>query len=214
MLDHYLWWPYNQVGLDKQMETIQINFLKKIKGLKDIPYTDQLSKCKLLSMKRKQEYTMTIWTFKNIQNGRFKTNKTLRRGQFVIYEPLKGKVHRFKTLYWNSVFNMGPRIYNSLPKSIRGLRCDYIFFEIVLKHFLHNIVPNDGNPILQYLPNYSDWSIPISLGKTYWDSKLVKQNKRNQLNETQEVLHNKRIQSVQESWRSQFNNILGEEINS
>ena len=121
-------------------------------------------------MKRKQEYTMAIWTFKHIQNGRFKTNTTIRRGQFVIYEPLKGKVQRFKTLHWNSVFNMGPRIYNSLPKSIRGLRCDNLFFEQVLKHFLHNIVPNDGNPILKYLPTFSNWSIPISLGKIYWDS--------------------------------------------
>ena len=29
-----LWWPYNQIGLDKQLEKIQMNFLSKIKGLK------------------------------------------------------------------------------------------------------------------------------------------------------------------------------------
>ena len=182
-----LWWPYNQIGLDKQLEKIQMNFLSKIKGLKNLTYTEQLLKCKLLSMKRKQEFTMLTWTFKHIINGRFQMNTTLRRGKFIIYEPLKGKVQKFKTLHWNSVFNMGPRLYNSMPKAFRDLKCDYLFFEMVLKHFLHNVVPNNEEPILNYLPDHSTWSIPISLGKTYWDSKTDIENKRLQSNQNSKL---------------------------
>ena len=65
---------------------------------------------------------------KHIINGRFQMNTTLRRGKFIIYEPLKGKVQRFKTLHWNSVFNMGPRLYNYMSKAFRDLNCDYLFF--------------------------------------------------------------------------------------
>ena len=177
------------------------------------PHTEQLLKCKLLSMKRKQEFTMLTWTFKNIINGRFQMSTTLRRGKFIIYEPLKGKVQKFKTLHWNSVFNMGPRLYNYMPKAFRDLKCDYLFFEMVLKHFLHNIVPNNEEPILNYLPDHSTWSIPISLGKTYWDSKTDIENKRLQSNQNQQVMYNKKLQTVHSGWKNQLHNILGTENN-
>ena len=122
-----LWWPYNQIGLAKQLEKIQMNFLSKIKGLKNLTYSEQLKNCKLLSMKRKQEFSMLTWTYKNISNGRFQLSSTLRRSKFIIYEPLKGKVQKFKTLHWNSIFNMGPRLYNAMPKSLRDLKGDFVF---------------------------------------------------------------------------------------
>ena len=208
-----LWWPYNQIGLDKQLEKIQMNFISKIKGLKNLTYTEQLQKCKLLSMKRKQEFSMLTWTFKNITNGRFQMSSTLRRGKFIIYEPLKGKVQKFKTLHWNSVFNMGPRLYKSMPKSFRDLKGDFLFYEIVLKYFLHNVVPNNEEPILNYLPDHSTWSIPISLGKTYWDNKHEIENKKIRLDQTKQVMHNKKLQSVQSTWKNQATNILGSENN-
>ena len=191
-----------------------MNFLSKIKGLKNLTYTEQLQKCKLLSMKRKQKFSMLTWTFKNITNGRFQMSTTLRRGKFIIYEPLKGKVQKFKTLHWNSVFNMGPRLYNSMPKSFRDLKGDFLFYEIVLKYFLHNVVPNNEEPILNYLPDHSTWSIPISLGKTYWDNKHEIENKKIRLDQTKQVMHNKKLQSVQSTWKNQATNILGCENNS
>ena len=71
-----LWWPYNQTGLDKQLEKLQMNLLSKIKGLKNLTYTEQLLKCKLLSMKRKQEFynanmdiqTHHQWQIPNVHN--------------------------------------------------------------------------------------------------------------------------------------------------
>ena len=209
-----LWWPYNQIGLDKQLEQIQMNFLNKIKGLKSLTYTQQLSKCKLLSMKRKQEYSMLIWTYKNIANGRFEMSSTLRRGNFIIYKPLKGKVQKIKTLHWNSIFNMGPRLYNSMPKGLRDLKGDFAFYELVLKHLLHNIVPNNEEPILNFLPTYSSWSIPTSLGVIYWDNKHEIERKKIRQEETKLVLYKKKLQANLSSWDLQSSHIIGSMGNS
>ena len=209
-----LWWPYNQIGLDKQLEQIQMNFLNKIKGLKNLTYTEQLKQCKLLSMKRKQEFSMLIWTYKNIANGRFEMSSTLRRGNFITYKPLKGKVQKIKTLHWNSIFNMGPRLYNSMPKALRDLKGDFAFYELVLKHLLHNIVPNNEEPILKFLPDHSSWSIPTSLGVIYWDNKHEIENKKIRQEETKLVLHKKKLQAIQSSWDKQSSHIIGSEENS
>ena len=164
-------------------------------------------------MKRKQEFSMLIWTYKNISNGRFELSSTLRRGNFIIYKPLKGKVQKIKTLHWNSIFNMGPRLYNSMPKTLRDLKGDFAFYELVLKHFLHNIVPNNEEPILNFLPDHSTWSIPTSLGVTYWDNKHEIENKKIRQEETKLVIHNKKLQAIQSSWKNQTSHIIGKEKN-
>ena len=157
---------------------------------------------------------MLIWTNKNIANGNFEMSSTLRRGKFIIYKPLKGKVQKIKSLYWNSIFTMGPRLYNATPKSIRDLKGDHAFFELVLKHLLLNIVPNNEEPILNLLPDYSSWSIPTSLGVTYWDNKHEKERKKVRQEETKIVQHRKNLQANLISWDLQASHIMGSMENS
>ena len=204
-----LWYPYNKIGLDKQLEQVQINFLNKIKGLKSLTYSQQLSKCKLLSMKRRQEYSMLIWTYKNIARGRFEMSSTLRRGNFIIYKPLKGKVQKIRTLHWNSIFHMGPRLYNQMPKTLRDLKGDFAFYELVLKYLLLNIIPNNEEPILKFLPDYSSWSIPPSLGVIFWDNKHQKEQTRIRQDETNLMLYRKKIQDNKSHQENQLFLITG-----
>ena len=120
-----LWAPVGRRGDIGVQEAPLRAFTKRVRGLRDLPYQERLQALHLLSTERRVERYRIIYTFKIITglvpncgmtlSGRVDT----RRGLLVEIPPLTGSRQAVVTLREQSLLCEGPRLYNTLPSSLR-----------------------------------------------------------------------------------------------
>ena len=108
---------------------IQRSFVRKIRGMRDKNYWQQLTDLGLYSLERRRERYMAIYTWKILEgivpnmgsDSDILPNQNPRRGRLCkIPQVLPNAPSRIKTLRTESFVIKGPRIFNSLPQEIRS----------------------------------------------------------------------------------------------
>ena len=120
-----LWTPSKMEDIIK-LEQVQRNFTSKIASYRHLHYWDRLSRLKLMSLQRRRERYSLLHLHKILHNTvssdlNITTNYSERRGLCVNVPPiLRCTKAKYQTLYDSSFTVLTPRLWNSLPKSIRG----------------------------------------------------------------------------------------------
>ena len=120
-----LWTPNKMEDIIK-LEQVQRNLTSKIAGYSDLHYWDRLTALKLMSLQRRRERYCILHLHKVLHNTvtsdlGITTYYSERRGLLVnIPSILKGTKSKHQSLYDSSFTVLAPRLWNSLPKFIRG----------------------------------------------------------------------------------------------
>ena len=120
-----LWTPNKMEDIIK-LEQVQRNLPSKIAGYSDLHYWDRLTALKLMSLQRRRERYCILHLHKVLHNTvtsdlDITTYYSERRGLLVnIPSILKGTKSKHQSLYYSSFTVLAPRLWNSLPKFIRG----------------------------------------------------------------------------------------------
>ena len=121
-----LWCP-SKVEDIMNIESIQRHFTSKIEGCNELSYWDRLSKLQLMSLQRRRErytilhlYKIFTNTAPNEMNITYFHNQ--RRGVCAKVPPVsKSAKTKFQSKYDSSFAVFAPRLWNTLPKSIRAV---------------------------------------------------------------------------------------------
>ena len=123
-----LWCPY-KIGDIQTLEMIQRSFVRKINGMHEKNYWEQLTDLKLYSLERRRERYIAIYVWKILEgivpnlgsDSNIVPNHSARRGRSckVPHVPPQAPT-RIQTLRNESFAIKGPRIFNSLPMNIRN----------------------------------------------------------------------------------------------
>ena len=150
-----LYFPAKSSDMEK-IENLQKIYTKKIPEVRLLDYWDRLKYLKLLSQERRMERYRIIYVWKILEgltpNCGIETTTSERRGREVKIPPVKGIKGRIQTLREASFQIHGPRLFNSLPKSVRNLtRVSVEEFKCSLDKFLEKLPdePKVGN----YIPS-------------------------------------------------------------
>ena len=117
------WWHI------QSLEIVQRSFLSKISGMHHLSYWDQLKELRLYSLERRRERYIAIYIWRihegsapNIRDSHgisFKWHH--RRGRVCTVPPIPSSAPaRVQTIRFASFAVKGPRIFNSLPRSLRN----------------------------------------------------------------------------------------------
>ena len=149
-----LWCPSKVEDIIK-IESLQRHFTSRIEGYTDLHYWERLSELKLMSLQRRRErycilhlYKIIIDAAPNDLNINHYTHP--RRGLCVKVPPLTPHAKtKFQTLYDSSFVVLAPRLFNSLPKSVRAMDTFPKFKAALTRHLLS--IPDE--PPVQGIPS-------------------------------------------------------------
>jgi hypothetical protein len=134
------WTPQEGPNLEK-VENLLRDFTRKIPGLQGLTYWERLDALKMNSEQRRLERYQIIYVWKIMEGltpncGVNCSPAEERLGRICNIPPLKG-LASVQTLRRQSFQVSGPRLFNSMPKSIRNLKnCDLSVFKEKLDLFL------------------------------------------------------------------------------
>ena len=136
-----LWNPC-KVSEIQLLESIQRSYIRKIDGSHNLTYWNQLKKFKLMSLQRRRERYIIIYTWKMLErivpNIGINCYTSNRRGRVCFIE--SNKRGSFQSLQHNSFRFAAPRLFNILPKTIRNTTsCNVEKFKQTLNKFLCQI---------------------------------------------------------------------------
>jgi hypothetical protein len=118
-----LYMPSKQSEL-QQIENLQVWFTRKIPEVANLNYWERLKSLKMYSQQRRLERYRLIYTWKILEglvpNCGLNFTSNERRGREALIPPLKGKAH-IKRLREQSFQVSGPKLFNSLPPSLRKI---------------------------------------------------------------------------------------------
>ena len=140
-------WNPAQVGDIRKIEAIQRSFTYKIRGLGDLNYWERLKKLSLLSLERRRERYMIIYTWKIIRGivPNFTEHKIEYKDHIRLGRRCKvlgfntQSLASVRTKYENSFAVMGPRLFNSIPPHLRGFEGSLSAFKVGLGEFLSTV---------------------------------------------------------------------------
>ena len=123
-----LWSPV-KVGDIQSLEMLQRSFLRRICGMQELSYWEQLKKLKLYSLERRRERYIAIYVWRIIEGNA--PNISATHGITAQSHPRRGRTCRvpnvspsatcrIKSIRHSSFAIKGPRIFNSLPKDVRN----------------------------------------------------------------------------------------------
>ena len=123
-----LWSPSN-VGNIQRLELLQKAFVSRIEGMSHLNYWDQLKHLRLQSLERRRERYQIIYTWRiiegqvpNFDSTPIKVTHSNRRGRSCVLPKISSSAsQRIKSIRFASLPHKGPRLFNCLPKNIRGL---------------------------------------------------------------------------------------------
>ena len=146
-----LYFPQKSADMEK-IENLQRNYTKKIPEVRMLDYWQRLKMLKMYSQQRRMERYRVLYVWKILQgispNCGLEMTYNERRGREVKIPPIKSK-GTVQSLRESSFQVMGPRLFNSLPKSLRNLQKGSIEdFKRKLDQYLEKI-PDEPK-----LPNY------------------------------------------------------------
>ena len=121
-----LWCPSKIEDIQK-IESLQRRYTSKIEGYRGLHYWDRLAGLKLMSLQRRRERYCILHLFKILTNSapndlNISFYNHPRRGVCAKVPPLTTSAKaKFQTQYDSSFVVFAPRLWNSLPNSIRSL---------------------------------------------------------------------------------------------
>ena len=151
-----LWDPSSVKDIQK-LENVQRVFTSKVAGCKELTYWERLKMLKIQSLQRRRERYIIIHTWKilnNLTNNDIgisftDTGNLSRAGISAIVPPVPRNVpSKVVTLFENSFAVQGPKLWNCLPKSVKGA-LTLSTFKGSLGGFLNHIP--DMPPITGYI---------------------------------------------------------------
>jgi hypothetical protein len=131
-------------GAIRDLEGPQRAFTKKIWGCRDLSYWNRLEQLSLLSIQRRCERYMIMYTFKMLHGlvpnlGISEaTSRDTRLGRQLVVPKLKGR-EAVKTIRDRSLVCEGPRLFNILPRDLRDMDSSFDSFKWRLDKWLENV---------------------------------------------------------------------------
>ena len=153
-------WSPSKTGAIQSLELIQKAFFSKIWGLQSRCYWDQLSQLKAYSLERRRERYRMIYTWRiiegqvpNLTSTPIESYLSARRGRLCkIPRVSPSAPGSIQTVRYASLAIKGPRLFNSLPMSIRNRTgCTTDQFKRNLDGFLAKI---PDQPLIPGLTQY------------------------------------------------------------
>ena len=167
-------WSPSRVGEIQALESTQKAFLTRIPDLRGLNYWDQLKKAKLYSLERRRERYSVIYTWRilegqvpNLDSTPIVSKSHVRRGrECIIPSTSSTSPSSVKNTRENSFAIRGPRLFNTLPKSLRDMTGKPDAFKAALDRFL-STVPDEplipGMTLFRRVETNSllDWSVHL-----------------------------------------------------
>ena len=123
-----VWNPHTQQDISL-LESVQRNYTCRLDGMKDKNYYQRLISLNIYSAERRRDRYLIIYIFKILQNIvpnpgiSFKWSG--RRGKVLVTPSMQSSIaSKASTLLHHSFTRRAPRLFNSLPKSLRNLPDD------------------------------------------------------------------------------------------
>ena len=147
-----LWAPVGLRGDIHLQEAPLRAFSKCVRGMYDLPYWERLRALGLSSTERRNERYRIIYTWKVLAGLAPNCGMVLaergdtRRGLLVAIPPLSGTRQAIVTLREHSLLVEGPRLFNSLPTTLRRLDWTLPTFKAHLDIYLQTIPDCPATP--------------------------------------------------------------------
>lgn len=138
-------WSPAAVGLIQNIERVQASFLKKMNGMAQYDYWEQLEALRLYSQERRRERYIIIYTWKALEEivPNFGVTATVnsRNGRYCSVPAVRSAApHRIQSIRFNSMGVNGPRLFNCLPRQLRNMTdCSVGSFKAALDKHLATI---------------------------------------------------------------------------
>ena len=144
-------WNPSRAGLIQDIEHIQRSFIRKVEGMKQLSYWEQLEALSLYSLERRRERycIMYVWrilegitpNFARPDAGGIKALFNKRRGRSCDIPPVNRHASTAMQNIRDASFAVvGPKLFNSLPKELRNLTsCPLKTFKRELDRFLKTV---------------------------------------------------------------------------
>ena len=138
-------WSPTALGQIQKIEKVQASFLKKIIGMSQHDYWDQLKALRLCSQERRRERYMIIYTWKILEeivpNFGITAVVNSRNGRYCSVPAIRSAAsQRTQTIRFNSMGVRGPRLFNSLPRQVRNItNCSVGSFKAALDKHLKTV---------------------------------------------------------------------------
>ena len=136
-----LWCP-TPIGQINILEMVQVNYFRKISGLRDLDYWDQLRELKMYSLQRRRERYICLYVWKILEgfvpNFGIEVANNRRTGRYCQIPKVRPSApYRLQTIRFCSMGVQGPRLFNCLPAKLRTMSgCSVDIFKRALdKHF-------------------------------------------------------------------------------
>ena len=153
-------WSPSTVGKTQSLELLQRSFVNCIDGMRGLSYWDQLKQLKLFSLERRRERYQVLYTWRilekdvpNFDSTPIVASVSGRRGRTCVPPPISASApDRIKSIRFATLPHKGPRLFNSIPASIRNLTdCTLEEFKLALDKYLLSL-PDE--PLLPSLTQY------------------------------------------------------------
>ena len=137
-----LWFDPNNLSQLRSIENLQRLYTRRFSGLGDLNYWERLHTLKMFSQERRLERYRIIYTWKALEglipNCGLYSQYSTRRGRSAAIKPLiTNSTARIKTVREGSFLVNGPRLFNSLPATIRNLsNCSVDSFKQQLDQYI------------------------------------------------------------------------------
>ena len=153
-----VWSPVTLGGIRK-LESVQRASTARLSGLQDLNYWERLERLQLYSLERRRERYLAIYTWKmisglvpKIESGKGPETVVVdcgRRGRRCVLPRIDRRSRAsVQTLLEGALPVSGPKVFNSLPESLRGHEGSLAAFKRLLDDHL------GGVPDRPYLPHY------------------------------------------------------------
>ena len=145
-------WNPSRKGYIQMLEQVQRNFIQKITGMEQQLYWEQLHALSMHSLERRCERYLIIYTWRimdgqvpNISEsnrGGIKEKWHIRRGRVCIVPTVNSQTSgSLRSLYYTSLAIHGPRLFNSIPVTIRNMTvCSMDPFKQCLDKYLRRVL--------------------------------------------------------------------------
>ena len=159
-----LWDPVKVTEI-QLLEGVQRSFTSRIGGLENMTYWERLSHLKLMSLQRRRERYIILMMWKILNNVvpnccDVKFTENSRLGTRAIVPSLsRASSLRNQTLYDSSFAVRGPRLWNTVPASVKAA-VSFDSFKISLSEFLA-LIP-DEPPVVGYSCSWSNSLVDYS----------------------------------------------------
>ena len=120
-------------------------FTRRFKGFSYLNYWQRLATSKLQSRERRTERYRIIYIWKsifgNVPSLGLSTRWDSRRGLLIEENRTVGSTAAIRSKKDKTIFKIGPKLFNSLPRSMRDVVSSFDEFKIILDMFL-DLIPD------------------------------------------------------------------------